>query len=74
MMTIILTLGILNLLFIIFQVLTGFHVIKVRIRIHRIIGIVLAVTALVHGIVAYTTHDSHDNEHHEHGHEEHSDR
>ena len=74
MMTIILTLGILNLLFIIFQVLTGFHVIKVRIRIHRIIGIVLAVTALVHGIIAYATHDSHDNEHHEHGHEAHSDR
>ncbi len=73
MMTIILALGILNFILILFQILTGFHVITMRIKLHKIIGLMLTVTALVHGIIAFATHDADDHEHNEDGHGIHSD-
>jgi len=49
--SIVVILGIINFFLIAFQLLTGLHIIKVRIKIHRTTGIVLAAVALVHGIL-----------------------
>lgn len=57
MMIIILVLGILNFILILFQIITGFHIIKTRIKFHKIFGLILSVTALIHGILAIVTHD-----------------
>ncbi|MBS4012487.1 MAG: hypothetical protein KGZ97_01835 [Bacteroidetes bacterium] len=45
-------LGIINLVLVLFQVFTGMRAIKIPHSIHRISGIVLAITATVHGFIA----------------------
>jgi len=49
---IILWLGIINLLLITFQLLSGLHFIKVKYKIHKSLGILLFFTATIHGIYA----------------------
>jgi hypothetical protein len=49
---IILILGIINLLLILFQLLTGLRVIKVKYKTHKLLGIILFFTASIHGIYA----------------------
>lgn len=51
--SIILILGIVNLILILFQAATGLRLIKVKPRVHRVSGLLLAATALVHGLMAY---------------------
>ncbi|HPR49796.1 MAG TPA: hypothetical protein PK341_17575 [Spirochaetota bacterium] len=46
-------LGLLNLLLVIFQLLSGLHIIKVKIGIHKKSGALLFCTALLHGIMAF---------------------
>ena len=50
--TIILLLGILNMLLILFQLSSGFHWIKVPFGVHRKTGIALLVSALLHATFA----------------------
>jgi len=50
--SIILILGVCNLLLIFFQLLSGLRVIKVRPKVHRKTGIILFAFALVHGLLA----------------------
>ena len=49
---IILTLGILNLVLALFQLCTGMHWVRIPIRIHRASGILLLISALIHGSLA----------------------
>lgn len=49
---IIVGLGILNALLVSFQLLSGLHVIKIPFGIHKKTGIVLAVSAVIHGTIA----------------------
>ena len=48
----ILILGILNLVLALFQLSTGMHWVKVPIRIHRASGILLVISAFIHGSLA----------------------
>ncbi len=50
--SIILILGILNLVLALFQLSTGMHWVKVPFRIHRASGILLVISALIHGSLA----------------------
>jgi hypothetical protein len=50
--SIILILGILNLVLVLFQLCTGMRWVKVPFRIHRASGILLVISALVHGSLA----------------------
>lgn len=50
--SIILILGVVNFILIIFQLLSGFHVIKVPFTMHRKTGIVLCICAFAHAILA----------------------
>lgn len=49
MYTAIMLLGIASLLMVIFMLLTGLRIIKLPMKVHRRVGIVLAITALLHG-------------------------
>jgi len=49
----ILILGICNLLLIIFQLLSGLRVIKVKFGVHKKTGITLLVVATVHGLLGF---------------------
>jgi hypothetical protein len=51
-LSIILILGILNLVLALFQLSTGMHWVKIPIRIHRASGILLVISALLHGSLA----------------------
>jgi len=51
-MEIVIILGILNLSLVFFQMITGYHLVKVRIRIHKICGWILAFSAVIHGLLA----------------------
>jgi len=48
----ILILGILNLVLALFQLTTGMHWVKIPFRIHRACGILLVISALIHGSLA----------------------
>ena len=50
--SIILILGILNLVLALFQFTTGMHWVKIPFRIHRASGILLVISALIHGSLA----------------------
>ena len=52
MYSLILPLGILNFLLVLFQILGGLKVIKVSFKVHKIMGILLGVFALIHGAIA----------------------
>jgi hypothetical protein len=52
MYVLILPLGIINGLLVIFQVLTGLQLVKVSYKIHKISGLVLCLTTLLHGAIA----------------------
>jgi hypothetical protein len=49
---IILWFGIINLILILFQILSGLRIIKVKHKLHKAFGIVLFFTAFIHGIYA----------------------
>jgi hypothetical protein len=49
--SIILLLGIINLLLLIFQLLSGLHIIQVKLGVHKRTGIILFVTGLLHGVL-----------------------
>jgi hypothetical protein len=49
--SIVLILGIINLLLVVFQLLSGMRIIDVRPGTHRITGIILVVLAVIHGIL-----------------------
>jgi hypothetical protein len=51
--SIILVLGICNLVLILFQLATGLRLLKVRIGVHKKSGIALLVLALLHGTLAF---------------------
>jgi hypothetical protein len=55
-MSIILLLGIVNILLLLFQLFTGMHWIKVRLRLHRKAGVLLVIVAAVHGLIAVLAH------------------
>lgn len=50
--SLILILGILNFILILFQLTTGLRIIKVRFGLHKKTGILLLITAIVHGTLA----------------------
>ena len=50
--SIILVLGIINFALILFQLATGLRIIRVRLGIHKKIGILLLIVAAVHGTLA----------------------
>lgn len=50
--SIIFLLGILNIILIVFQLLTGLHIIKFKIRLHKTVGIILLISSMVHGLLA----------------------
>ncbi len=50
--SIILILGIVNMVLIIFQLLSGYRIIKVSFTVHRKTGVTLLITALIHGSLA----------------------
>lgn len=52
-LSIILLLGILNFMLILFQLSTGLRWFKVRFAIHRKTGIILLMSATLHGFLAY---------------------
>lgn len=54
--SIVLILGIINLLLVLFQVSTGKKWLKVKFTWHRRLGVLLLFTAIVHAILAYLTH------------------
>jgi len=49
---IILVLGIINLALILFQLFSGLHWVKVRMRLHKATGITLVITSIMHAAVA----------------------
>jgi len=49
----ILVLGLLNLLLMVFQLLSGFRVVKVPFSVHRKCGLLLCILALCHGFLAF---------------------
>jgi hypothetical protein len=51
--SIILILGICNLLLILFQLLSGLRVIKVKFGVHKKTGVTLLVVAIIHGFLAF---------------------
>jgi len=51
--SIILILGLINMILILFQLSTGLRWIKVPFRMHRRIGMILFISAALHGILAY---------------------
>jgi hypothetical protein len=51
--SIILLLGILNLLLIVFQILTGYRIIKRRVGLHKKAGIALLAASILHGALAF---------------------
>jgi len=51
--SVILILGLINMILILFQLSTGLRWIKVPFRMHRCTGMILFVTAALHGILAY---------------------
>ena len=51
-LSIILLLGILNLVLALFQLSTGKHWIKVPIKVHKRSGMLLVLSAIIHGILA----------------------
>jgi len=55
-MSIILLLGIINMLLLIFQLATGLHWIKVKIGLHRKMGVLLVIVAAVHALIAIVAH------------------
>ncbi|OHD65917.1 MAG: hypothetical protein A2176_03695 [Spirochaetes bacterium RBG_13_51_14] len=50
--SIILALGIANFLLLIFQLLSGFHKIKVPMGVHKKTGVALFIIVLIHGVLA----------------------
>jgi hypothetical protein len=52
MYDLILPLGIINFLLVLAQVLGGLKIVKVSFKVHKTLGIVLGVTALLHGVIA----------------------
>ncbi len=44
--------GIINFIMVLFQILSGFRIIKVKFKVHKITGIVLLITASSHGLYA----------------------
>ncbi len=54
--SIILILGVFNLLLLIFQLCTGMRWIKVFFKMHRRTGVTLFVNAVIHAGLAYVTH------------------
>ena len=53
--SIILVLGFINMILILFQLSTGLRWIKVPFQVHRRSGIILFISAVLHGILAYLT-------------------
>jgi len=51
--SIVLILGLINMILILFQLSTGFRWIKVPFRTHRTTGIILFISAALHGFLAY---------------------
>jgi len=51
--SIILILGVINLLLVLFQVSTGLRFLKVPFSVHKRTGILLLITALIHGALAF---------------------
>lgn len=51
--SIILILGLLNMLLIVFQLLSGLRVLRLPMAIHRRAGMALVVTALLHAVLAF---------------------
>ena len=51
-LSLILILGFLNLVFVLFQLSTGMRWLKVPFKVHRTSGILLVVSAVVHGLLA----------------------
>ena len=51
-LSIILLLGLLNLVLALFQLSTGMHWVKVPMKTHRATGILLVISALIHGVLA----------------------
>lgn len=49
---IILWLGVINLFLVLFQLLSGLKVLKVKYKIHKSMGVLLFFTAFIHGIYA----------------------
>ncbi len=45
--------GVVNLLLVSFQLLTGLGLLKVSFNVHKKSGIILMITALIHGTLAY---------------------
>jgi hypothetical protein len=54
--SIILILGICNLVLVFFQAFSGLRVIKVNPKVHKKTGIILVVFALIHGLLAILAH------------------
>jgi hypothetical protein len=54
--SIILLLGIVNFILLMFQLLSGMHVIKAPFRVHKFSGIALVISAALHGILAIYVH------------------
>lgn len=54
--SLVLLLGIVNLILILFQVSTGKKWVKIHFTWHRRLGVLLLLTALVHAILAYLSH------------------
>ena len=52
---IILWLGIINFILVLFQLLSGLRVIKIKYKTHKTFGIILFITATIHGTVAIIT-------------------
>jgi hypothetical protein len=52
MYQLILPLGIVNFLLIVIQLLGGLRIVKVPFKVHKILGILLGVFALIHGAIA----------------------
>jgi len=53
--SIILILGLINMILILFQLSTGLRWIKVPFRMHRKTGVILLISAALHGILVYLT-------------------
>lgn len=50
--SIIMILGIINFFLLLFQLLSGLHILNVKIGIHKKTGIIFAITGFLHGILA----------------------
>ncbi len=55
-LSIVLILGLVNLLLVLFQVSTGKKWLKVKFNWHRRLGILLLFTAIIHAVLAYLSH------------------